>query len=261
MGSFFVIFNIDKTNVICYHTNMGNKYYNLLNELGYKNKSNNLVGKLADCYELINNYKELNAEQLINGARLIMRDKKVHNYRHVAIRFLETAIEKGSEEAKFLLAQIYFNGRGNRNPEENAKAAKLYKELSDSGNLMAKRIYADMIYFSYIEEVEREVIGYGRVDEKELLRLFEVYESNVVPQKMELTVREICEITHQRKSEIYKDIRIGRLNAYKKGNKYFVLQEDVERYLEKIKLQQKIIFIIILFLILLSLVFFTFLLH
>ncbi len=109
-----------------------------------------------------------------------------------------------------------------------------------------------------IEEVEREVIGYGQIDEKESLGVFKVYESNIISRKTEFTVQEICEITHQRKSEVYKDIRIGRLNAYKKGNKYFVSQEDADQYLEKIKLQKKVIVLIFLFMCLISLAFLAF---
>lgn len=98
-----------------------------------------------------------------------------------------------------------------------------------------------------IEEVEKNVIGYGQKDKKEEVVFFRVYESNIASRKTEFTVQEVCEMTKQRKSNVYKDIRLGRLNAYKKGNKYFISQEDVERYSEKIKLQQKaIVFIIVL---------------
>lgn len=133
---------------------MSNRYDDLLNICGCKKENANLVRKLADYYELINNYKDLNAEQLIKGAKIILRDRKIYNYRHVAIRFLETAIQKGSDEAKFVLAKIYYNGRDNH--EDNEKAAALFKELAESGNVRAKRIYADMIYFFHITNVERE---------------------------------------------------------------------------------------------------------
>ena len=99
--------NIDKNN-------------NLLKTLGAKNEKTNLVRKLTDYYELMNNYKELNAEDLVRGAKLILEDRRVHNYRHVAIKFLETAIKKQSTEAKFLLAELYANRHGSQ--EDNEKA-------------------------------------------------------------------------------------------------------------------------------------------
>ena len=129
------------------------KNQNLLN-LKKEQNENRLIRKMIDSYDLINNYRELSAEELIKGAKFIVKEGKVHNYRHVAFKFIERAVQKGSSEAKLILAKMYYNGYG---PKRNyEKAATLFKELSNEGNITAKRFYADLIYYALIEYPERK---------------------------------------------------------------------------------------------------------
>ena len=134
---------------------------NNLNEKGliesrlYKgNKSYSLIKNKIESYDLIDNFKELSADKLIEAAMQILNDKSVFNNKHVAIKFLERAVQKGSSKAKFIIAKMYY--RGLYTQKDYQKAAMLFKELADEGNIQAKRFYADMIYYSRVEDKERE---------------------------------------------------------------------------------------------------------
>ena len=70
-------------------------------------------------------------------------------------------------------------------------------------------------------------------------------------QTNELSVADICSMTGIKKSALYADIHKGVLISYKKGNKYFVSQDDFVDYYKRIKMRQKIqIGVAILFIIL-----------
>ena len=51
----------------------------------------------------------------------------------------------------------------------------------------------------------------------------------------EYTVSDVCFIAGVKKSAVYKDIHEGRLNASKKGNRYVITKEELDRYIEKVK--------------------------
>jgi len=55
----------------------------------------------------------------------------------------------------------------------------------------------------------------------------------------EMTVAEVCNTTGFAKSVIYADIRSGKLQAYKKGNKYYISQSDFFEYKGQKERQQK----------------------
>lgn len=89
-----------------------------------------------------------------------------------------------------------------------------------------------------IEDVENNVICYGASghshQETNQQKKAKPQPSN------DFTVADICNKTGIKKSVVYADIRAGRLNAYKKGNKYCISYKDYLEYIGRIKLQQKI---------------------
>ena len=55
----------------------------------------------------------------------------------------------------------------------------------------------------------------------------------------EYSVEDICRVIRLKKSVVYNDIRLGKLKAYKKGNKYCISQAESLKYIERIRLQRK----------------------
>ncbi len=55
----------------------------------------------------------------------------------------------------------------------------------------------------------------------------------------EYSVADICRVIGLKKSVVYNDIRLGKLKAYKKGNKYCITQAESLRYIEQIRSQRK----------------------
>lgn len=60
----------------------------------------------------------------------------------------------------------------------------------------------------------------------------------------EYSVSDICQTTGQKKNSVYSDIRSGKLYASKKGNKYVISEIEFNRYVEHIKMQQKMLLLI-----------------
>lgn len=91
-----------------------------------------------------------------------------------------------------------------------------------------------------IEIIEKDVICYDahKSISEEPKSLFG--KSNATYKSADYTVADICDATGLKKSVVHADIRAGRLNASKKGNKYYITQEDYFEYIEQIKLRQKL---------------------
>lgn len=56
-------------------------------------------------------------------------------------------------------------------------------------------------------------------------------------------VSDICQITGQKKSHVYSDIRAGKLIAGKSGNKYFVFEDNFNNYINYIKTKKLVVLI------------------
>lgn len=93
-----------------------------------------------------------------------------------------------------------------------------------------------------IQEIEYNVICY------DVYNCSRTYQRPSVPDQITLSekifsVPDICKITRQKKNSVYTDIRSGKLIANKKGNKYIISEYEVNRYVDYIKMQQKVMLI------------------
>ena len=120
---------------------------------------------------------------------------------------------------------------------------KYFKNISNLGffNPRLNTVYicpVTSISAETITQIENDVLCYGvsfSVNEK--------IDSSVkakIPPSNEYTVADICTMTRIKKSVVYADIRSGKLNTYKKRNKYYISQADFFEYIERKKMQQKI---------------------
>ena len=89
-----------------------------------------------------------------------------------------------------------------------------------------------------INIVEKEVLCYSidtppnTASRHDKQPTFPVSVSEAAILDLSLSVDDVCRITGIPKSQIYKDIRKGTLNARKKGNKYLIEKEDLDAYLD-----------------------------
>lgn len=95
-----------------------------------------------------------------------------------------------------------------------------------------------------IEKIENDVICYS-VHKSSNTNQHSFFHDT--PSKHSFSVTDICQITGQKKSTIYSDIRSGKLVVAKKGNKYSISAYEFNRYVEFIKKQQKTQLIIVAF--------------
>ena len=86
-----------------------------------------------------------------------------------------------------------------------------------------------------IKEIENDVICYDVTLNED----YGIASSEKADDTEALSILQVCEITGMKKSMIYADIRAGKLNAYKKGNKYYVLPNDCFEYIEYLKSQRR----------------------
>jgi len=89
-----------------------------------------------------------------------------------------------------------------------------------------------------IMKIENDVLCYGKSIIEKAEPVLSLPEDYVQP--MEFTVANICEMTNLNKNMIYADIRSGKLVAYKKNNRYYVSEFDLQEYIKKKELQRKI---------------------
>lgn len=103
-------------------------------------------------------------------------------------------------------------------------------------------ISIDKIPIEVMDDVERNVIGYGLINTKQCkVKTFdkhtlkeEYYETNANTQnEVELTVADISKHTNLSKNVIYKWIRSGSLNAIKRKNKYYIKLSDFESFMKR----------------------------
>lgn len=82
-----------------------------------------------------------------------------------------------------------------------------------------------------LEQVSGDVIGYSGSGEEKV--------DNKTGK--EYTVSEISQLLSLKKSIIYNDIKVGKLNSYKKGNKYYISSSEYAEYEKIIKNKKRIV--------------------
>ena len=107
-----------------------------------------------------------------------------------------------------------------------------YKQIQKLGifNPRLNTVYicsVNQIEKDVIEQVSNDVIGYGNSSE--------INNNNKKNAQKEYTVSEISQLLNLKKSLIYNDIKSGKLNSYKKGNKYLVSSNEYLEYEKSIK--------------------------
>lgn len=92
-----------------------------------------------------------------------------------------------------------------------------------------------------IREIEDNVICYNTANSVSISQnSFLNFPRTHTPSIDYYSVADISQATGQKKGAVYADIRAGKLNAIKKGNKYIIPQHEFRRYVEHIETQQKI---------------------
>lgn len=93
-----------------------------------------------------------------------------------------------------------------------------------------------------IEEIENTVICYDTIA-SEVIRpqkTISAPKRTSAHEEGDYSVADICRATGQKQSAVYADIRSGKLSALKKGNKYVIATYEYIRYIEYVKIKQKI---------------------
>lgn len=118
-----------------------------------------------------------------------------------------------------------------------------YKQISNLGIFNPRLNIAYICPISIIPQetidvIEKDVICYGKTAPSK--QMIELEKEKTNDNLCEYSVADICRMTGIQKNTVYADIRSGKLQAHKQGNKYLVYQEDVINYIDKLKLIQSI---------------------
>ena len=122
-----------------------------------------------------------------------------------------------------------------------------YKKITHLGffNPRTNTVYkcpVSAISEEVIEEIENTVICYNAPTNKvsKTQKPVSEHKHTSVHNEIYYSVADICQETRQKKNDVYVDIRLGKLSASKKGNKYIVSECEYNRYIEYVKTRQRI---------------------